>query len=69
MAQIKSPKQNTDYPDRKLDLEGALECRVQATIADANAAGWGTEESFDALASLITNLRQAYDEDPDPSED
>lgn len=50
-------------------LETFLENRLQGVIADANAAGWGTQDVLEALDSALKQARRAYREDPDPADD
>jgi hypothetical protein len=56
-------------PDRKLELEERLDDKVVDIVAEANDAGYGTEEVLDALDDVIDNQKLVYAEDPDPADD
>lgn len=56
-------------PDRKLELEEALDGKVTEVVAEANDAGYGTDEALDALDDVVDNQKLIYDEDPDPADD
>lgn len=53
---ITPPRYSTDYPDRNLDCQKALESRVIALIDDARVAGWNTADITVALVELAGNL-------------
>ena len=42
---------------------------MQRIIAYANANGFGTVETMNAMEEVLRHLRVAYDEDPDPQDD
>jgi hypothetical protein len=51
------------------DLRDFLHAHIQVLIAEANEAGFGTEEILAELRDIIEQQRIAYDADPDPAED
>lgn len=56
-------------PDRSTELQQDLAKIVEDVIAEANGAGYGTEETIEALDEVVEAMEIAYDEDPDPAED
>lgn len=56
-------------PDRSIDLQEELDAQIGETIAEANDAGYGTEETIEALEQVVKNTRIALDMDPDPADD
>jgi hypothetical protein len=50
-------------------LREFLSSRLEALIADANAAGWGTEDVLAGLTMVMQHQWLAYDHDPDPADD
>ena len=53
----------------KLELEERLDEKVVDVIAEAQDAGYGTEETLDALDDVVDNQKLIYNEDPDPADD
>jgi hypothetical protein len=51
------------------DLTDFLSAHIQVLIAEANEAGFGTDEILAALSHIISAQRLAYDADPDPADD
>lgn len=51
------------------NLQDFLRARVQALIADANGAGWGTPEVLAALSNVVRDTKHEYNEDPDPADE
>jgi hypothetical protein len=51
------------------DLRDFLDAHIQVLIAEANEAGFGTEEILNELRDIIERQRIAHDADPDPAED
>lgn len=66
---MKLARRSLQDPDRKLELEERLDDRVVDVVAEANDAGYGTEEVLDALDDVIDNQKLVYAEDPDPADD
>lgn len=60
---ITPPRHGTDYPDRNLDCQEALESRVIALIDEAKAAGWTMPDITVALVELADNLMLQARED------
>lgn len=50
-------------------LDDFLNTRLQMLIAEANGAGFGSEQILAGLTRLVQRQWHAYDEDPDPAED
>lgn len=53
----------------KNDLEDFLGSRLQALIADANEAGFATQDVIAGLRHALEQQRLAYEADPDPADD
>jgi len=53
---ITPPRHPTNYADRNLDCQEAIESRVIAIIDDARAAGWSIHDITLALTDLADNL-------------
>jgi hypothetical protein len=51
------------------DLEDFVDVYLQVIIAEANEAGFSSEEILAALADALERQRRAFEEDPDPAED
>lgn len=66
---IKIAKLEPDHPERKMDLEQQLDDKVSELIAEANDAGYGTEEALEALDEVVDSQKIIYSEDEDPAED
>lgn len=66
---IPPPKASSDYKDRRLDCQHALELVLAQILDDAARSGWRQPECFDAVEALIADFRQSYEEDPDPADD
>lgn len=54
---MKLARRALDDPGRKIELEAAMDDRVSELIAEANDAGYSTEEAMDALLTVAPNLR------------
>lgn len=66
---MKHAHHDMNHPDRSIDLQEELDAEVAETIAEANEAGYGTEETVEALEEVIENTKLALDLDPDPADD
>lgn len=62
-------KSTPEHPDRDLHCQESIEPLMQRIIAYANANGFGTVETMNAMNEVLQHLRVAYDEDPDPQDD
>jgi hypothetical protein len=51
------------------DLSDFLQAHIQVLIAEANEAGFGTEEILTELRAIVEQQRIAYNTDPDPADD
>lgn len=51
------------------DLEEFIDTYLQVIIAEANEAGFSSDEILAALRQAIERQRLAFEEDPDPAED
>lgn len=69
MDKIIRPKHVGRYPDRNIDCDEAMDIAIATLVDKANNAGWSTLEALDAIARVIPHRRQAYNMDPDPSDD
>lgn len=56
-------------PDRRLELEEAFDARLAELLAEANDAGYGSEEAVEALLSAAKHQAYANGRDPDPADD
>jgi hypothetical protein len=56
-------------PDRPIELQEQLDVEINETIAEANAAGCGTEETIEALEEVVASMKIANDMGPDPADD
>lgn len=64
------PAPTSNDPTRRFqDAKDAARNALEAVLADANAAGWGTDEMAVALVEAARSLKQANARDPDPAED
>lgn len=66
---MKKPTRSPGDPNRKLELEARLDDEVSVLVAEANDAGYGTEEALEALDEVVDNQKAIYSEDPDPADD
>jgi hypothetical protein len=66
---MKHAHHDENHPDRSIDLQEELDAEIGETIAEANHAGYGTEETVEALEAVIENTKLALDLDPDPADD
>lgn len=66
---MKLARMRISDPDRELELEEVLDTKVVEMLAEANDAGYGTEETLEALDDVVDNQRIIYNEDPDPADD
>jgi len=51
------------------DLEDFIDVYLQVIIAEANEAGFSSEEILTALSDALERQQRAFEEDPDPAED
>ncbi|UVC10470.1 hypothetical protein IHQ71_07680 [Rhizobium sp. TH2] len=56
-------------PDRRIELEAAMDDQVSELLADANDAGYSTEEAINALVKVVNNQRLILYRDTDPVDD
>jgi hypothetical protein len=66
---MKLARRALDDPDRKAELEAALDDRVSELIAEANDAGYSTDEAMEALRAVVNNQAVIAGNDPDPADD
>ena len=66
---INTPKYPVSHEDRHVVCQEEVEGPIQVIIDQANMHGWTTLETITAMEEVLTNIRIAYDEDPDPVED
>lgn len=66
---MKLARRTVNDPDRRIELEESLDGKVGDLIAEANDAGYGTEETLEALDEVVDNQKVIYLEDPDPADD
>lgn len=64
------PVPTSNDPTRRFqEATDAARVALEALIADANAAGWGTDEMAVALIEAARSLKDANTSDPDPADD
>ncbi|MDR6666609.1 hypothetical protein [Rhizobium sp. 1399] len=64
------PAPTSNDPTRRFqDATDAARVALEALIADANAAGWSTDEMTVALVEAARSLKDANTRDPDPADD
>ena len=56
-------------PERLRELEASLDDKISELLAEANDAGYGTEEATTALLKVVKNQAVISDHDPDPADD
>jgi hypothetical protein len=66
---MKLARRALDDPDRKIELEAATDDRVSELIAEANDAGYSTDEAIEALVIVTRNQAVIAGKDPDPADD
>lgn len=66
---MKLARRALNDPDRKNELQAALDDRVSELLAEANDAGYSTDEALDALQAVVKNKAQISDQVPDPADD
>lgn len=66
---MKLARRALDDPERKTELEAALDDRVSELIAEANDAGYSTAEAMDALQAVVKNQAVITGGDPDTADD
>ena len=66
---MKLARRATDDPERIRELEAALDDRVSELLAEANDAGYSTEEATQALLKVVRNQAVISEQDPDPADD
>lgn len=64
---MKLARRATDDLERIRELEAALVDRVSELLAEANDAGYGTEEATQALLKVVRNQAAISERDPDPA--
>jgi hypothetical protein len=69
-TQMSFPTPTSNDPTRRFqDATDAARVALEALIADANAAGWSTDEMTVALVEAARSLKDANTRDPDPADD
>lgn len=64
------PVPTSNDPTRRFqEATDAARAALEAVVADANAAGWGTDEIAVALVEAARSLKDANTRDPDPASD
>jgi hypothetical protein len=59
-----------DLNERRIKaLTGAFDRAIQTMIANANAAGWSTDEALAAIDGVVAQLKMNNAIDPDPADD
>ena len=59
-----------DLNERRMRaLTGAFDRAIQTMIANANAAGWSTDEALGAIDGVVAQLKMQNAVDPDPADD
>jgi hypothetical protein len=66
---MKLARRAIDDPERIRELEASLDDRVSELLAEANDAGYGTEEATQALLKVVRNQAVISEQDPDPADD
>lgn len=66
---MKLARRALNDPDRKLELEAALDDRVSELLAEANDAGYSTDEAITALLTVTKHQAFIAGKDPDPADD
>jgi len=66
---MKLGRRALDDPDRKVELEAALDDRVSELIAEANDAGYSTDEAMEALQAVVKNQAVIAGNDRDQADD
>jgi hypothetical protein len=66
---MKLARRALDDPDRQIELEAAIDDRVSELIAEANDAGYSTDEAIEALLIVTRNQAVIAGKDPDPADD
>lgn len=66
---MKLARRALNDPDRKNELQAEMDDRVSELLAEANDAGYSTDEALDALQAVVKNQAQISDQDPDPADD
>ena len=66
---MNSALNRSDYPDRAIDCQEAVDLPLRELFNSMVVLGWKAPEVFYALEEVIKNQRRAYDTDPDPAED
>lgn len=66
---MKLARRAIDDPERLRELEASFDDKVSELLAEANDAGYGTEEATAALLKVVKNQAIIASEDPDPAAD
>lgn len=69
MDKVLPPRKSTEYPDRDLECEEAMDAALRDVLDAGNAAGWSTPEMLSAIERVVPFIRVAYEADPDPADD
>ena len=62
MKPFKPPKRKSDYPDRDIDCQEAIEAEFQKLVQNIAAAGWGPSEIAEAIENLAIADKMAREE-------
>jgi hypothetical protein len=65
---VMSPSTEEPLPRAK-EARGLAEQALNELVADANAAGWATDEVVVAIVEAAARLKEASVKDPDPAAD
>ena len=66
---MKLARRALEDPDRRIELEAAMDDRISELIAEANDAGYGTDEAIEALVAVTRNQSYIAGHNPDPAND
>ena len=66
---MKLARRAIDDPERRNELKASLDDKVNELVAEANDAGYGTDETMEALLAVVQNQAVIVAEDPDPADD
>lgn len=66
---MKLARRAIDDPERLRELEASLDDKISELLAEANDAGYGTDEATAALLKVVNNQVVISDHDPDPADD
>jgi hypothetical protein len=66
---MKLARRVLDDPDRKIEVEAALDDRASELIAETNDAGYSTAEAIQALQAVVNIQANISNIDPNPADD